>query len=630
MYVVEVIPLSRGSKIGTLTYYSSVLYSIGTIIDIPVRNRSVRGLVLSHRPVSAAKTAVRAATFSLKKLPEQENTNTLPPNLIECAKQLSQIYPATIGTILYSLLPEEVREGKQILESNLPHIGEYETPQISLLQATEEERFRTYRSRIREAFAHRGSVLFVVPTSSAVDNANETLSQGIENRIVNLSSSLSAKKLEKSYLSFHDLSHAKLIITTPSHAFIDRHDITHVIIDQSRSPYYKSRHRPYLDTREVLKTQAKISGRQVILGDVLPSTEDEYRRREDLYQTEGEHPKRIAFDNKLHVIKQNDKPKPDSPFELFSPNLLETIKETVAARKKVFLYSARRGIAPVVVCIDCGHIFRCPDSGSPYTLLRITKNQEEERWFISSVSGRRERAADVCPDCGSWRLKERGVGIQYLYDELSSYIDKSIITLFDHTTATSRRRAQTLVADFYERKGSILLGTAMALPYLEKPVSLSAIVSLDATRAIPTWRAEEELLALLIKLREKTADSVLIQTRSEVDEVIEYAKTGQVDRFYDDEIELRQNLNYPPFSKLILLTISGESVAVSDLEKTILPMIEKWGPKAYNAPQSTAKKTVRYCLLKIPNEKWPDEKLIQTLMSLPPMVKIEIDPDKIV
>lgn len=630
MYVVEVIPLARGSKIGTLTYFSGILYDIGTVLDIPLRNKNVRGMVVGHRPVSAAKTAVRAATFSLRKLPEQTDVSTIPPILIESARHLSKIYPSTVGAILYALLPEEVRSGKQVLESNLPCIGTYQTPEISLLQAPEVERFRAYRSRVREAFAHRGSVLFVVPTSNDLDNVTENLSKGIESRIVTMSSSLSAKKLDKAYTSFHDLRHAKLIVTTPSHMFIDRHDITHVIIEQSRSPYYKAKVRPYLDTREVLKTQAKISGRQVILGDILPTTEDEHKRREDIYQTEGEHPKRIAFENKFRDVKQTDKPRADSPFQLFSPELMEAIKETLRARKKIFLYSARRGIAPVVVCIDCGHIFRCPDSGSPYSLIKTIKNNEEERWFISSVSGRRVKAADVCPVCGSWRLKERGVGIQHLFDELTEYVDKSKITLFDHTTATTRRRAQMLMADFYERKGSILLGTAMAINHIEKPVSLSAIVSLDATRAIPTWRAEEELLSLFVKLREKSTDNVIIQTRSEVDEILDYAKTGQVDRFYNDEIELRKSLGYPPFSKLILLTTSGDPVAISELEQTITTKLQAWKPTTYSAPQSTKSKITRYCLIKISSQNWPNEELLKALNSLPPSVKIEVDPDRIV
>ena len=104
---------------------------------------------------------------------------------------------------------------------------------MSVLQDLTDERYRVYRSHIREAFAHRGSVLFLVPTSADVDRVLEELARGIEDRIAVFSPRYGAKKIERAYESLHDLSRAKLIIATPRHAFIDRHDLTTVIIDQS-------------------------------------------------------------------------------------------------------------------------------------------------------------------------------------------------------------------------------------------------------------------------------------------------------------------------------------------------------------------------------------------------------------
>ena len=630
MYVIAVIPFLRGSQLESLTYYSSIAYETGSIIKVPVRAKEVRAMVVSAEPVSAAKTAVRAATFTLKKLPEQTDITTLPPILVEAARTIAKEVPASLGAILFALLPEEVREGTEVLESNLPCIGIYETPAVTLLQAIEAERLRVYRSHIREAFAHRGSVLFVAPTSADALRVGDTLAQGIESRLVTLTNALTPKKRERAYQSFHDLSQAKLIIATPSHCFIDRHDITHIIIDQCRSPYYKARTRPYMDTRQVLKTLAKISGRQILMGDLLPSTEDEWLRREDIYTTEGEHPKRIAFESQLSVIKQTDKPKPDVPFVLYSPKLLNAITDTVQSRQHTLLYAARRGLSPVVVCIDCGHIFRCPDSGTPYSLFRTTKNNKEQRWFLSTTSGKRVKAADVCPDCGSWRLKERGVGIQHMYDELTDHFPKANVILFDHTTASTKKKAQNLIADFYETKGSILLGTAMALPYLDKPVTLSAITSVDAARTVPTWRADEDFFALLLRLREITTKSVLIQTRAETDDVLSYAKTGQVEQFYTDELSLRSTLKYPPYSVFIHLTFSGSGEAVSKQEEALSKTLTAWPIRFYSAPQSTVQTNIRYGLLRIPALNWPDETLIKILAKLPPAIRVEINPGKIV
>ncbi len=630
MFIVEVIPLTRGSFSAGLTYYSATPYDIGTIISIPIRNQAVRGLVTRAEPVSKAKTAVRRATFSLRKLPDQTAPEPLSPILLKTAESITKRNPATLGAILYALLPEEIRNGSQVLPTYQPTKLEERNPKVSVFQANKEERFNLYRGKIREAFAHRGSVLLVVPTTAHANEASEKLSSGIKERLVVFSGNLTAKKVARAYEGLSDQTLAKLIITTPAYATLDRHDITHIIIEESRSPYYKSKTRPYLDTRETLLTIAKQTGREVILGDILPRSEDEFWRREDFYQTEGEHPKRMVFNGNVKIIKPKEKDGVTEPFQLLSKELRKEIEKTLSNKERVFLYGARRGLAPIVFCLDCNYIFRCPDSGLPYSLFRTHKDGEEKRWFLSGTSGRRIKAADSCPECSSWRLRERGIGIQQIYDELCEHFPKDKVILFDHTTATTPRKIGQLMGNFYDNKGTILLGTAMALPYLEEPVALSAIVSLDATRSVPTWKADEELFSLLLNLRDTTTETLVIQTRTEPDELLEYVKTGQVDKFYDDELELRQALNYPPFAVLVHLTISGSASSLLPLETEITELLKKFEPRFYSAPNSTSEKTTRYCLIRIKKENWPDQDLIGLLRTLPPNVRIEINPDKII
>lgn len=630
MFVIEVIPLTRGSHVGSLTYYSSTPFNYGSLLTVPIRSRETRAMVVGCEPLSAAKAALRAASFSLRRLPTPEKVEVLPPIIVEVAMRLSKQLPATAGAILYSLLPPEVREGTEVLESSLPCHGDYYPPDVSVMSALSEDRLDTYRRLIREAFAHRGSVLLLVPTAAYVERTAIALSQGIAERVIVFSSALSPKKLSKAYAALQDLSVAKLIIATPSHAFVDRHDITNIIVDQARSQHYRSRSRPYLDVRTALVLSAKAAKRQLLFGDVLVRTEDEWLRRSDIYQTEGEYQRRIAFGNKLKIIKQKDKSATKEAFQLFSPELSTAIEKTLKAKGSVFLYAARRGLSPVVVCVDCGHIFRCPDSGAPYSLFRTVKEGEEKRWFLSPVSGRKVRAPDNCSECGSWRLKERGIGIQQIYDELKAHYSEDRIVLFDHSTATTARKAAQLMSTFYDQKGMILLGTSMVLPYLEKPVSISAIMSLEAARSIPTWRVDEELMSLLFTLRENTTDTLYVQTRFEPDSLLEYALQGQVEKFYDEELSLREALNYPPFSVFIHLTISGSALAVAPLEAEIVSRLKAWSISFYSAPSSTEHKSTRYGLIRVPRKDWPDTNLLKELLSLPPVVRIEIDPARIV
>lgn len=628
MFVIEVIPLQRGIHVESLSYYSTTDYKAGTLIVIPVRKQETTAVVINSKPVSAAKTALKTATFSLRKLKEQKDTTCLPGSLIETARKISLTIPASIGAILFSMLPPDIRTGeRQYPETTYDVNTEDSTPQI--LTDTCVNRYIAYRSRIRQTFAHSGSVLFVVPTSVAVEEAYEKLAGGIENRVITFCSTHTKKQLTKSYEAFVDLRHAKLIITTPAFAFLDRHDITTIIIESSGSNHYNFRNRPYLDLREVLKTYAKQTGRSILLADSVPKTEDEIKRRDEHYSTYDEHTKRLELSGTITIAKHK-KVEDGEHFSLCTDELKEIIERTYSVRGHIYLHAARRGLAPAVTCYDCGFIFRCPESGAPYSLLRTYKGEEEERWFLSGTSGKRIRAADVCEQCGSWRLREQGIGIQQVQDEIAKLFPENALFLFDHTTATTHTKARKIISQFYESQSGILIGTNMTLPYLTKPVDVSAVMSYEATHAVPTWRADETIFSLLIRLREITKKDVVIQMRTPEDELLQLASRGLVDQFYDGEIAVRKALDYPPYQTFVLLSWTGAKEQVKEIEQVLLEKLNAFEVQCYSAPQSNPMKTLRYGLIRVSPAQGPQEALVAALRELPPYIKIEINPDRII
>ena len=624
MFVIEVIPLKRGVHIESLSYFSGTAYPRGTILSVPVRNSEVSGIVIDSKEVSGAKAALRAATFSLKKLPTQENTQALSPAFIETAYELADYYAARPGAVLYQMLPPEIRDG----DTPLPHTHKntHSDPDVpKVLQGNTEERFSAYRSLIRETFAHAGSVLLVVPTAAQALYAERVLSKGIEERVIVLSTHQTKRERKKAFAALEDFCKPKLIIATSSYALVERHDITTVIIENAYSNNYRGRTRPYLDTRTVLKVHARESRRQLIFGDILPRTEEEILRAEDTYTTFGEHTKRLSLSGKLMVVEMQEAPDGKVPFQLFSKKALNAIQKTLDAKGRIFIFAPRRGIAPVVACLDCGHIFRDTESGAPYSLIQIG----EKRWFVSSVSGRRIRAADTCPDCTGWRLRERGVGIQHIHSELSAQLPNVPITLFDHTTAGTHKKAAFLADTFYKKKGAIMLGTPMAFPYLTEPVDTSIIVNTDALRATPTWRVQEEILWTLLFLREKTTGNLLVQTRMEPDNLLEYARTGSVDAFYDEERQLRKQFKYPPYAHFIHLTWQGTAQQTEKIRTQVQEDFALYEPLLYKSPVA-GKQITEYALIRRNAKEWPDSRLLALLRNLPPSVRIVMNPDRIV
>ena len=631
MHVIVVTPLIRGTQLESLSYFSSVPYDIGSFVQVPIRGKTQSAIVTEVRPAAASKTALKAATFSLRKLPQQPDSRALPAGLRATAERLSKLYPASTGALLYQLRPPDVRNGSRpypVCEASELH--EDTTPQ--LLTARTDERYVTYQSLIRSQFAQKHSVTLVVPSAAFVSQIAGIFSAGIKDRVIMLSPMMTKTAREKAYAALEDTSSAKLLICTPAYAYIERADCNTIIVEHAGSAHYVARTRPYLDHREGLKAFAKSCGRQIILGDTVPMTEDEYRRREDLYNTLGEPAKRIAFPAPLSIITQRDKAQPDVPFKLFSDELGHAVERALEGKGRVFLFAARRGLAPVVACIDCSHIFRCPDSSTPYSLMRTYNDtEEEERWFVSSTSGRRVKAADVCPKCGSWRLRERGIGLQQVADEWQAQFPDTPVTVIDQATAKSQREIHKQAGQFFKQQSGILIGTQVVLPYLQHGVAVSAVVSLDAARCIPTWRADESLFRLLMTLRECSSQEVIVQTRTETDNLLTYATRGAIERFYDDELELRRMVQYPPICTFILLTWAGSTEACNDTEELITNTLRDEQIQCYNHPHSTQQKSMRHGLIRLnPENKESYITTLDRLRSLPPYVKIEVNPERIV
>ncbi len=630
MFVTQVIPLKRGIGLDSLSYFSSEQYPLGTLVQIPVRSSTILGLVIEVNEVSAAKTALRRATFSLRKLPLQENVQSLSLAFIKTAEELAIFYSTHLGNVLYNLLPPEIQRGDIKLPHTLYVPRESVTPIPELLQAKKSERYGVYRSLVRETFAHAGSIHIIAPTSVEAEDIKNDLASGIEDRVILLTSTISKRELKNAYAALENFTHQKLIITTPSHAMIERHDVTLTILEEARSPHYKERVRPYLDYRDVIRMHTAETGRRFIMGDMLPRTEEEAARRNDQLLTYGETPRRIELKGKIDIVAMPLHVTTETPFRLFGETMVARLREVKKSKEHFFIFSARRGLAPIVTCQDCGYIFRSPLSGAPYALLRTHKNNVEERWFVCNTSGERVRALDTCPLCNSWKLRERGIGIQSTHDELRKLLPQTPIVLFDHTTATTYKKARFLQDTFYGTKGAIMLGTHMALPYLTKQIDASLIVNMDALLTTPTWRLEEENLALLLRLREITKGSVYVQTKTKDADLLNYARYAEVERFYTDELELRKSFNYPPFSRFIHLTWQAAPDLAKKIESEIQTLLEPYGISLYQSPHSPKDTIIGHGLIRIKNEEWPHPKLTLALKALPPTVRVVMNPDRIV
>ncbi len=635
MFTISVIPLARGSNLDCLTYFSKHEYPLGTLLQVPVRSRQLTGIVIKSEAVSTAKTALRSATFSLKKLPPQKQVTSLPPSFMETAQSITKNTPYSLSSILHTLLPTDIRNGDTpypLLTPDL-RIPEFEYLEPQVLLASSSDRLVAYQSIIRKVFAQEQSVLLVTPHTITAEYLRDRLGKGIKDRLVCLTTHQSKKQRIEAYQGFMDSSQSKLIIANPNFAFLDRADISTIIIDESASPQYQLLTRPYLDYVELLKHWTKTTKQNLILSDLLIHPEDEQKRRDDFYQSLGEFPKRLPHRCKIDIDVAEKRTSHEQPFQLFTTTNLQKIKDVLAGRNNVFIHAAHRGLAPVVACLDCGETARDPDSGSPFSLLRTHDSEgNEKRWFVSATSGRRIPAADTCAYCGSWRLRERGLGIQYIVEELKATLGEVPLLVFDHLSAGTYPKAKKLAKEISDAKGVLIIGTSMIIPYLSDNLHLSIISSVDALRSTPTWRADELLMRSLLQIAEKTTHQMIVQTRQEPDGLLKYAVQGAIEKYYNDELALREQLHYPPFTNFFLLTWQGKSEAIQKIEAFLKDLLVDYKKESqfYYSPLMTKNGSrTRHCLLRTPRGR-DTTSLLEKLRGLPPVVAMRLNPDRII
>jgi primosomal protein N' len=134
-----------------------------------------------------------------------------------------------------------------------------------------------------------------------------------------------------------------------------------------------------------------------------------------------------------------------------------------------------------------------------------------------------------------------------------------------------------------------------------------------------------------MRLRECTAKEVIVQTRTESDNLLIHATRGAVERFYDDEIALRSMMQYPPYSTFILLSWVGNISSVGELGKPVESLLQDYEVQYYNNPNSSKEKTLRHGLIRMPHTKQDElTNIIALLRRVPPYVKVEINPERIV
>ncbi|OXM85859.1 primosomal protein N' [Paenibacillus rigui] len=454
----------------------------------------------------------------------------------------------------------------------------------------------------------------------------------------------------------------RVVIGARSAIFAPFTQIGLIIIDEEHESSYKQEESPKYHARDVAIARASQHDAVVVLGSATPSLESMYgtlpeykaeaAAREDSSQarfrseqldlfgasTEAGHPaadnnsqarltgRRVPFElltmhnrvegrplPRVHIIDMREELRQGNR-SMFSRDLYKAIEDRLHKKEQTVLLLNRRGYSTFVMCRTCGYVAECPHCD-----ISLTYHQSS-RAIRCHYCGYAERELTVCPSCSSEHIRHFGTGTQRVEEELTKLFPGIRVIRMDVDTTTEKGSHEKWLTLFRNRQADLLLGTQMVAKGLDFPhVTLVGAIAADTVLNLPDFRAAERTFQLLTQVagragRHELPGEVYVQTYAPEHYSIISASRHDYQSFMEKEMTLRKFHEYPPFHRLILITLSHEQVPllmrtaellasrIKELAKELQPMpVEVLGPVA--SPISRIKDRYRFqCMIKYRGE----------------------------
>lgn len=353
----------------------------------------------------------------------------------------------------------------------------------------------------------------------------------------------------------------RIILGARSSVFLPFQDLGLVIVDEEHESSFKQYEpSPRYNARDTAFVLAKSFGAKVLLGSATPAVETYFNAKSGKF---GLVEMNQRFGGimlpEIFIADTKQETKQKTMQEHYSSMLVNAIQEALDNKEQVILFQNRRGFTPLWSCEVCAWTPKCKSCDVSLTYHKHTNSLK------CHYCGYASPPVGSCQSCGSNRLKMIGFGTEKIEDDLALIFPKSIIARMDLDSTRSKNAYQTLIADFEEKKIDILIGTQMVSKGLDfDNVSLVGILDADMMLRRPDFRAFERSFQLMTQVagragRRQKRGKVVIQTREPENWVIQKVIEHNFIDFYNNEILERKNFFWPPFYKLIRITLKSKS-----------------------------------------------------------------------
>ena len=348
-----------------------------------------------------------------------------------------------------------------------------------------------------------------------------------------------------------------IVIGARSAIFAPLSNIGIIIIDEEHSDSYKQDNNPRYDAKKVAIIRSKTHNCPVVMGSATPLLDTYARSLKGVYQL-LELPNRVNGKKlpKVEIIDMNEEMKYSKGH--FSQKLLLKVKETIEKGEQVILLLNRRGYSSFVSCKNCSYTVKCPHCDISLTYHKTSNT------LRCHYCGYGTSLPMKCPECGEESISTLGVGTEKIEEELSSLIPEARVLRMDVDTTSKKGMHKKMINSFKNHEYDILLGTQIVAKGLDfSLVTLVGVINADTSLNIPDFRSSENTFSLLSQVsgrsgRSEKEGQVIIQTYNKDHYAIKLSGSHDYKNFYQEEMNIRKKLKYPPYYYICYLKISSK------------------------------------------------------------------------
>jgi primosomal protein N' (replication factor Y) (superfamily II helicase) len=421
-----------------------------------------------------------------------------------------------------------------------------------------------YFDAVRAAIRLGKQSIIMVPEIALTVSLASLFKARLKERVAVFHSALSQGQRYEQWISIAR-GEADVVIGARSALFAPLPRLGLIILDEEHDTSYKQEEKFRYQARDAAVMRSKLSNAVVILGSGTPSVQSYQNAVAGKYGLLSM-PERIGKKKppQISVINMTECEDATSGGGILSQQLQEGIGENLAKGEQTILFLNRRGFSSLYLCRFCGTTLRCPNCD-----LSLTYHKESDT-LLCHYCGFRIQPPTRCPSCGKEQLKPYGFGTERVTETLLGIFPEARVERMDRDTMRHKDEVQQVLKRFLHRETDVLVGTQMVTKGHDFPhVTLVGVISADLSLNWPDFRAGETTFQLISQVAGRTGrgaspGKVIIQTYNPSHYAIRAARDHDYQGFFSREIELRRQLNYPPFSSMVNLRFLGNSRSTTE------------------------------------------------------------------